>query len=159
MSYQYKDPPLELRQQFNEYRRMSERVSEKTDQFTHACDWSSVALIGWSHRRREVSWPILSKTVFLELLVVANLVTRSHSFYSMFFLVVFAVQTRERAGQERVCMTNFRFGFVLKQHLNLRPTFFGQVRLGVWLHLDPFFSQSYVILLYYTIFLFLLTDY
>ena len=27
----------------------------KTDQFTHACDWSSVAPIGCSHRRREVS--------------------------------------------------------------------------------------------------------
>ena len=114
-----------------QYRRMLERVSEKTDSRV----WLVVRCSDWIvTQTSEVSWPILSKTVFLELLVVANLVPRSHSFYSMFFLVVFAVQTRERVGQERVCMTHFRFGFVLKQHLNLRPTFFGQVRLGVWLH-------------------------
>ena len=36
----------------------------------------------------------------------------------------------------------------------LRPTFFGQVRLEV--HLGPFLSLSDLILLYYTIFLFLI---
>ena len=111
-----------------QYRRMLERVSEKTDSRV----WLVVRCSDWIVT--QTSWGKLTNPVKDSFLGIANLVPRSHSFYSMFFLVVFAVQTRERVGQERVCMTHFRFGFVLKQHLNLRPTFFGQVRLGVWLH-------------------------
>ena len=76
----------------------------------YSCVWLvvhfflTVALIGCSQRRRKVSWPILSKTVFLELLVVANLVPQADLTCLLYVLFCSLCCPNERSSRSGASM-------------------------------------------------------